>query len=292
MASLRDIRKRIRSVKSSEKITKAMKMVAVAKLKRAQEEVKKTRPYAEKMGEVVAQLAKRLEAQGESPHPLLAKHAVRKRVEIVVLTSDRGLCGAFNSNIIRRAQRLLFDIRDEHEEVRISTLGKKGYDAFRREGLPIRTNYSGVLNRPSYARAAEIAHEIGEAYVKDELDGVFLVYNEFKSAISQKVIVKQMLPVTPKETIAGEDLVDYIYEPSQKELLDHLVPRHFATELFQAFLESVASEHGARMTAMDSATRNAKDMISSLTLGYNRVRQAGITKELMEIVGGAEALSG
>ncbi len=292
MASLRDIRKRIRSVKSSEKITKAMKMVAASKLKRAQDEVKKTRPYADKMGEVVAQLAKRLESQGEFPHPLLVNRVVKKRVEIVVLTSDRGLCGAFNSNIIRRAQRLLFDIRDQHEEVSISTLGRKGYDVFRREGIPIRTNYDGVLNRPSYARAAEIAHEISEAYVADELDAVFLVYNEFKSAISQKVVVKQMLPVVPKENVEGELLVDYIYEPSQKELLAHLVPRHFATELFQAFLESVASEHGARMTAMDNATRNAKDMISSLTLGYNRVRQAGITKELMEIVGGAEALSG
>jgi F-type H+-transporting ATPase subunit gamma len=290
MTSLRDIRKRVRSVKNSEKITKAMKMVAAAKLKRAQEEVRRSKPYAEKMDEVVSHLARRLQEQGEAPHPLLAHHEVKRRVEIVVLTSDRGLCGAFNSNIIRRAQRLRFDILPLHEEVRMSTLGRKGFDAFRREGLGIRTNYTDILNKPTYDKASQIALEMSESYVRDELDAVYLVYNEFKSAISQKVVVKQLLPIEPT---ASQDLVsnDVIYEPEQHELLNALLPKHLATKMYQAFLESVASEHGARMTAMDNATRNAKEMISSLTLKYNRARQAAITKELMEIIGGAEALA-
>lgn len=292
MASLRDIRKRVRSVKSSEKITKAMKMVAAAKLKRAQDEVRRARPYADKMGQVVSRLAKRLEAQGEAPHPLLVNRPNKKRVEIIVLTSDRGLCGAFNSNIVRRSQRLLFDLKPKHEEVRISTLGKKGFDAFKRDGVLVRTNYTGVLDKPSYAKAATIAEEICSSYVNDELDAVYLVYNEFKSAISQKVTVKQLLPIAPEAAAADSGSTDYLYEPDQAELLGALLPRHFATQLFQSFLESLASEYGARMTAMDNATRNAKEMIASLTLQYNRARQASITKELMEIIGGAEALSG
>lgn len=292
MASLRDIRKRIRSVKSSEKITKAMKMVAASKLRRAQEAVRKSRPYAQKLDETISHLANRSQGQNEAPHPLLANRPKKKRVEFIVLTSDRGLCGAFNSNIIRKAQRLLFDIRPEHDEVRISTIGRKGFDAFRREGLPIRTNYSGIIEKPNYFKASEIAHEICESYVRDELDAVFLVYNEFVSAISQKVVVKQMLPIEPLEATDESMAVDFIYEPNQQDLLDDLLPRHFAMKLFQAFLESVASEHGARMTAMENASRNAKEMISSLTLVYNRVRQAAITKELMEIIGGAEAISG
>lgn len=291
MASLRDIRKRIKSVKSSEKITKAMKMVSASKLRRAQEAVRRARPYAKKLDETISNLAGRIQGQNLAPHPLLANKEKKKRVEIIVLTSDRGLCGAFNSNTIRKAQRLLFDIRPDHDEVRISTIGRKGYDAFRREGGPIRTNYSGVIDKPSFFKASEIAHELCESYVQDNLDAVWLVYNEFGSAISQKVVVKQLLPIQPVET--DDDLtVDYVYEPGQQELLNDLLPRHIATSLYQAFLESLASEHGARMTAMENASRNAKEMISSLTLVYNRVRQAAITKELMEIIGGAEAISG
>ncbi len=291
MASLRDIRKRIRSVKSSEKITKAMKMVAASKLRRAQEEVRKARPYAMKLEEVIGHLAMRVASQGETPHPLLLDRPEKKRVEILVLTSDRGLCGAFNSNIVRRTQRFLFDMKPSHEEIRISTLGKKGFDAFTREGLPIRTNYTGVLEKVNFKKASEIAKEVCASYVADELDAVWLVYNEFKSAISQKVVVKQMLPIVPAVAPQGESPVDFLYEPAQGELLEQLLPQYFATELFQAFLESVASEYGARMTAMDNATRNAKEMIGSLTLQYNRARQAAITKELMEIIGGAEALA-
>ncbi|MEI6805026.1 MAG: ATP synthase F1 subunit gamma [Myxococcaceae bacterium] len=289
MASLRDIRKRIKSVKNSEKITKAMKMVSAAKLKKAQDEVRKSKAYAHKMEEVVGHLAKRLENQGEAPHALLQDHPTKKRIELVVLTSDRGLCGALNSNIIRKAQRFLTEMSSKHDEIRVSTLGRKGFEALKREGVSIRTNYTGVLDRPSYLKASQIAAELSESYVEDSVDAIYLVYNEFKSAISQQIVVKQLLPIVPTESL--EDTVDYIYEPSQTELLNHLLPKHLATQLFQAFLESVASEHGARMTAMDNATRNAKEVISSLTLKYNRARQAAITKELMEIIGGAEALA-
>ena len=283
MASLRDIRKRIKSVKNSEKITKAMKMVAAAKLKKAQDEVRKSKPYARKMDEVVGRLAKRLENQGEAPHPLLQEHPEKQNIELLVLTSDRGLCGAFNSNIIRKALRFLTP------GMRVSTLGRKGYESLKRDGIEIRTNYSGVLDHPSYLKASQIADELATSYVNDHVDVVYLVYNEFKSAISQQVVIKQLLPIVPAESL--EDSGDYIYEPSQQELLEHLLPKHLATQLYQAFLESVASEHGSRMTAMDNATRNAKEVISSLTLQYNRARQAAITKELMEIIGGAEALA-
>jgi F-type H+-transporting ATPase subunit gamma len=290
MASLRDIRKRIRSVKSSEKITKAMKMVAASKLRRAQEEVRKSRAFATGLEHLVSNVAKRSESAGEPAHPLLVDKPVKKRVEILVLTSDRGLCGAFNSNIIRRAQRFLLEMQPHYDEIRISTLGKKGFDAFRRERRPIRTNYTGVLDRPNYLKAAEIAHEVCDAYLRDELDAVFIVYNEFRSAISQQVVVKQLLPVMPAKEAEVGSSVEFLYEPNQEALLSELLPRYFATGLFQTFLESVASEYGARMTAMDNATRNAKEMNAALTLQYNRVRQAAITKELMEIIGGAEAL--
>lgn len=289
MASLRDIRTRIKSVKSSEKITKAMKMVAASKLRKAQEEVRKSKAYAHKMDEVVGRLARRLAGQGEAPHPLLETHVSQKRVELLVLTSDRGLCGAFNSNIIRRAQRFLTEMGPLHEEIRVSTLGRKGHEALKREGYAIRTNYPHVLEHPSYLKASQIAEELSNSYVEDHLDAIYLVYNEFKSAISQQVVVKRLLPIAPAEVLS--DPVDYLYEPSQKELLETLLPKHLATQLYQAFLESVASEHGSRMSAMDNATRNAKEVISSLTLQYNRARQAAITKELMEIIGGAEALA-
>ncbi len=289
MASLKSIRTRIKSVKSSEKITKAMKMVAASKLRKAQEEVRHARPYAQKLDEVVGRLAKRLSNQGEPPHPLLETHASQKRIELLVLTSDRGLCGAFNSNIIRKAQRFLTEMAPLHHEIRVSTLGRKGYEALRREGQMIRTNYVGILEHPSYLKASQIAEELTHSYVDDKLDALYLVYNEFKSAISQQVVVKRLLPIEPAESL--EDPVDYIYEPGQKELLEQLLPRHLATQLYQAFLESVASEHGARMSAMDNATRNAKEVIGSLTLKYNRARQAAITTELVEIISGAEALA-
>jgi F-type H+-transporting ATPase subunit gamma len=290
MASLRDIRKRIKSVKNTEKITKAVKMVAAAKLRRAQDDVRLGRPYSASLDHVIARMKKRLDLQGEAPHPLLVDRQEKRKVELLVLTSDRGLCGAFNTNIARRAFRFYKDMQSQYQEVRVSTLGRKGHDFFRREGVAIHKNYPGILTDMSYLKAKEVAEELCKSYIDDDVDAVFLVYSEFKSAITQTVVIKPLLPVVPASLEPEESPVDYLYEPAQQILLEKLLARHFATKLYQSFVESLASEFGARMTAMDNATRNAKEMISRLTLSYNRVRQAAITKELMEIISGAEAL--
>lgn len=290
MASLQDIRKRIKSAKSTSKITKAMKMVSASKLRRAQEQVRNSRPFSDSLDQVVAHLALRLKLQGEAPNALLSARETKNCGELIVMTSDRGLCGGFNSNVARKAHRWLFDKRDEYKELRISTIGKKGYEALRNGPVPIRRNHQDIFGTGAYMAAIEIASEACMSFIAGEVDAVWLVYNEFKSAISQTVVVKQLLPVVPIDIPEENFPVDFIYEPSKTELLEHILPRHFATKLFQALLESQASEHGARMTAMDNAVRNANEMISDLTLQYNRARQAVITKELMEIIGGSEAL--
>lgn len=288
MASLRDIRKRIRSVKNTQKITKAMKMVAAAKLRRSQERVEAARPFADKLHETVSALSKRAQDLGEAPHPLLVAREQPKRIELIVMTSDRGLCGGFNSNTIRRALRFLFDHQAQYEEIRVSTIGKKGFEAMKRERANLHKNHAGALEQLSFVGAKAIAEDACAAYAEGAVDGVYLLYNEFVNAATQRLTLKQLLPVVPLEVEEG--LVDYEYEPSREELLDALLPRHFATQLYRAMLESVASEHGARMSAMDSASKNAKDVVDRLTLEYNRARQAAITKELMEIISGAEAL--
>ncbi|MBI5068886.1 MAG: ATP synthase F1 subunit gamma [Deltaproteobacteria bacterium] len=288
MPSLRDIRRRIGSVKSTQQITKAMKMVAAAKLRRAQEAITKARPYATLLEQALVRIAQRAASEGGAGHPLLAARPV-KVVELVVITSDRGLAGGFNSNIGRRVQRFLVENADRYEKILISTIGKKGRDFFRARHVSIRKDYTGIHQKLSADKAQEIAREYGERFLSGELDAVFLVFNEFKSAISQKVAVKQLLPVEtgPAEDSAG---IDFLYEPARKELLEQLVPRHLDVQVFRALLDSAASEHGARMTAMESATKNATDMIAMLSLQYNRARQAYITKELSEIVSGAESL--
>ncbi|MFH1810932.1 MAG: ATP synthase F1 subunit gamma [Pseudomonadota bacterium] len=290
MPSLRDIRKRIKSVQNTAKITGAMKMVAASKLRRAQESVEAARPYARKMHRLLSDVAQRAALEGEPPHPLLQKREFGT-VELVVMTSDRGLCGGFNSNIARRADRFLWEQAEEHHEIRVSTIGRKGTDHFKRKKQELRTAYTGVFDDLRYARAAEIATELSTSFVQDEVDAVYLLYNEFKSAISQKVTVMQLLPIEPLEAVENASVIEFQYEPSKAEILDTLLPKYLATELYQALLESSASEHGARMTAMENATRNAKEMIGKLTLQYNRARQAAITKELMEIIAGAEALN-
>jgi len=286
--SLRDIRRRIGSVKSTQQITKAMKMVAAAKLRRAQEAITKARPYASLLEQALVRIAQRAASEGGAGHPLLAARPVRV-VELIVVTSDRGLAGGFNSNIGRRVQRFLTENADRYEKILVSTIGKKGRDFFRARHVAIRKDYTGVHQKLSAEKAQEIAREYGERFLSGELDAVFLVFNEFKSAISQKVALKQLLPVDtgPAAETAG---VDFLYEPARQELLEQLVPRHLDVQVFRALLDSAASEHGARMTAMESATRNATDMIAMLSLQYNRARQAYITKELSEIVSGAESL--
>jgi len=286
--SLRDIRNRIGSVKSTRQITKAMKMVAAAKLRRAQDAILKTRPYALLLEQGLSRVAARAAAEDVPAHPLLAAR-IQRTGEVIVVTSDRGLAGGFNSNICRRTQRFLTESADRLEKIGLATIGKKGRDYFRARRLEIRKDFTGVHQDLRYEKAEAIAQEYAERYLAGEVDAVFLAYNEFKSAINQKPVVVQLLPI---ETPAAEAVtgIDFKYEPSREALLQDLLPRHLAMQVWRALLESAASEHGARMSAMESATKNAEEMISALTLQYNRARQAYVTKELMEIVSGAEAL--
>jgi F-type H+-transporting ATPase subunit gamma len=288
--SLRDIRTRIGSVKNTRQITKAMKMVAAAKLRRAQDAITRARPYAILLEQALSRVAARAAAEGQVTHPLLASRPVRK-VEGILLTSDRGLAGAFNSNVNRRVLRFMTENADKYEEILISTMGRKARDFFRSRHTPIRKDYAGIHQNATYAKAAEIAREMSERFLSGQVDAVYLVYNEFKSAIAQNVVVRQLLPIeTPAEAEGAATGYDFIYEPSRQKLLEELVPKHLAIQMWRALLDSAASEHGARMTAMESATKNAEEMIAALTLQYNRARQAYVTKELMEIVSGAEAL--
>ena len=293
MASLRDIRKRIRSVKNTQQITKAMKMVAAAKLRKAQDAIIAARPYAQALEQMIADLAGRSE---DLAHPLLTARAVRN-VDLVVLTSDRGLAGGFNSNIIRRVNRFLLENARTYQRIRLVTIGRKGYEYFRRRSVEILKDYPGLFAQVNFATASDVADEAARRFLEEETDAVFVVYNEFISAISQKVILTQVLPLqslghapTEGEKRDRPSAVDFEYEPNRQAVLDRLVPQAIAIKIYRALLESLASEHGARMSAMDNATNNASEMIDRLTLHYNRTRQAAITKELMEIVSGAEAL--
>ncbi len=290
MANLRAIRKRIGSVKSTQQITKAMKMVSAAKLKRAQDAIVAARPYAGKMREVVQAVAGRA---GRDAHPLLSSRE-RKKVALLVVTSDRGLCGGFNSNLLRAANRFLRENGGGTEGVVLFVVGRKARDFFRRRQVPMRKEYLNVLGTMSYGHAEQMANDLVGGFLEEEFDEVVVAFNEFRSAISQVVRMDRLFPVVLEQ--AGEsadaDGIDYLYEPSRQEILETLLPKFVESQIFRVLLESVAGEHGARMTAMDSATNNAVEMISRLTLQMNRARQAAITKELMEIIGGAEALKG
>jgi F-type H+-transporting ATPase subunit gamma len=291
MASLRDIRKRIRSVKSTQQITKAMKMVSAAKLRRAQDAIIAARPYARALDQMIADLVARSEGLS---HPLLVTRPA-KRVEILALTSDRGLAGGFNANVIRRVTRFNYE-NERTASIRLTTVGRKGVEAFRRRHLDIRKDHAGLYAKMSYQTARSLSEELTREFVEGRVDQVLVAYNEFVSAISQRVVLVPLLPFDRPAGEGGDPLkearaqIDFEYEPSKEAVLDRLVPQAVATRVYRALLESVASEHGARMSAMENATRNASDAISRLTLNYNRTRQAVITKELMEIVSGAEAL--
>jgi len=296
MASLRDIRNRIKSVKNTQKITKAMKLVAASKLRRAQDAINAARPYAVEIGQALQRVSSSVnEGDVEISNPLLETRDVKK-VLLVVMTSDRGLCGGFNANIIRRAELFLKENQDTYEEIQIATIGRRGHEHFRKkENLKVR-DYPDLFNKLQFRDALEVAQELSSDYIKGEVDAVYLLYNEFKSAINQIVTLSTLVPVAPEsEEELPEDeraVLEYIYEPSAQDVLDRLIPRYVATLVWRSLLESNASEHGARMSAMDSATKNGKEIEDKLTLQYNRARQANITQELMEIVGGAEALNG
>lgn len=284
MSTLRDIKRRITSVKNTEQITKAMKMVAASRLRRAQEAILASRPYAHKMLEVLSSLALRTNPQA---HPLLANREPRK-VDLLIVTSDRGLCGAFNSNIIRRAERFI----NEHPdwEFTLHLVGRKANDYFKRRDYNIRKVSLNILSDISFSHAIAIGNDIVENYLSEDFDQVFMVYNEFKSAIQQTVIVEQLLPIKPMDITEEVNAVEYSFEPSEEVLLEELLPRHINTQIYRVFLESVASEHGARMTAMEAASKNAEEMIDKLTILFNRTRQAAITTELIEVVSGKEAM--
>jgi F-type H+-transporting ATPase subunit gamma len=289
MANLRAIRKRVSSVKSTQQITRAMKMVSAAKLRRAQDAINAARPYARKMREVVTAVAGRA---GSDAHPLLTARE-GKKLALLVVTSDRGLCGSFNSGLTRAVYRFLNEHRDEYEEITLFVVGRKGRDFFRRREIPIRKEYLGVLGAVSRQHAETVAGDLAGGFLDGEFDEVQIAFNEFRSAISQNVRFEQMFPIAlePSGKTAGDE-VDYLYEPSREEILATLLPKYVQTMILRVLLESVAGEHGARMTAMDSATSNSADMIARLTLQMNRARQATITTELTEIVSGAEALKG
>ena len=288
MANLKIIRKRIGSVKNTQQITKAMKMVAAVRLRKAQEAIQAKRPYAHRLREVIAELADRADF---SDHPLLEQRAP-KRVALLVFTSDRGLCGGFNAGVNRAAERYIKANELGHESIEVDIVGRKGHEYFKRRPVELGTYFENVRADVGITRAGEIADHARVQFLEEDLDAVYCVYNEFKSAIAQEVRVEQLLPVLPAEHAADDDFGDFIYEPSKRGLMDAVIPRHLTIQIYRILLESVASEMGARMTAMDSATKNAGELIDRLTLEYNRARQSMITTELMEIIGGAEALKG
>jgi len=294
MPNLLDIRRRIKSVKNTQQITKAMKMVSAAKLKRAQDRVVTARPFANKMAEVLGELAKRTDENFH--HPLLDRRG-DQRYLLVLITADKGLCGAFNTNLTKAAQAFIKDNPDKNVE--LLPIGRKGRDFFRSRRATLVGEFLGLTGkgRVEFSEALEVSRSIIKRYTEDEgIDKVFLIYNEFKSVLSQRVVLEQILPVaganeeSETKTQQAVSLVDYIYEQPPAEMFGYLLPRLVETQIFRALLESVASEHGARMTAMDSASKNASELIDTLTLNMNRVRQAAITNEIIEVVSGAAAL--
>jgi len=288
MATLRDIQRRIKSVQSTQKITKAMKLVAASKFRRAQERILEARPYAKKMNELLGSLVERA---GDITHPLLARRDTgRKR--LVIVTADKGLCGAFNSNILRESLRFLRGA--DEASVTLIVVGKKARDFYRRRQFAIKSELLGFWDRLAYSHAQEIANGVMRDYLAEEVDEVQLMYNEFRSVAVQRPVRQQLLPIQANAESDDKDDAgpseEYIYEPGPESILASLLPRHVTTQVYRALMESAAGEYGARMTAMESASKNAREMINVLTIQYNKARQERITKELLDIVGGAEAL--
>jgi len=288
MATLRDIKKRITSVKNTQKITKAMKMVAAAKLRRAQTNVMGSRPYLNKLKEIVLDISS--QADEKKGNPLFKAREEVKKVAVLVFTSNRGLCGGFNSNLLRKADAFLKELKLKGVETELVIIGKKGREFFKARGVEISdTNVDWAEDFP-FEDAAKLTEEVAKQYIDGEIDEYYLIYNKFISAITQENTIEKLLPIELEE--AEETYgVEYIYEPSKEALLEKFLPKFLATQVYKSHLESLASELGARMAAMDSATKNASEMIGKLTLQYNRARQAAITTELMDIVNGAEAIS-
>jgi len=286
VATLRTIRRRIGSVKSTQQITKAMKMVAAARLRKAQDRMLKARPYSKSLDDTLGHVAAKVDS---SLHPLLNVREP-KRIGFVVVTGDRGLCGSFNANIIRRATNEMKQTQQNGVEFELIAVGKKGFEHFNRRRYPILEKYINFFDKLDFKHAQDIAALIQDQYVSEKLDRIYLVFNEFKSAIQQNIIVQQLLPIVPRPPQDEKFATEFLFEPSPLKILDNLCSRYLNIEIWHALLESLAAEMGARMAAMSTATDNAKELIIQLTLYYNKVRQANITRELMDIVGGAEAL--
>jgi F-type H+-transporting ATPase subunit gamma len=284
MPSTIDIRRRIRSVKNTQQITKAMKMVAAAKLRRAQERMMAARPYAAALRQVLASLGTRVDM---SKHPLLEEREHENKVLLLVVTADRGLCGAFNTNILRAAQNAIAE--KGWQDVHLLPIGRKAFDFFKRRPLPIKRQATQVYQALSLETAREISEALSADFISGEFDAVYVLYNEFKSIIAQRVTLERLLPLDRSWADAAQPAIEYLYEPGPEQILGDLLPKHIEFQLYRVLLESAAAEQGARMTAMESATKNASDMIDHLTLTYNRIRQAAITKEIIEIVSGAAA---
>jgi F-type H+-transporting ATPase subunit gamma len=286
MPNLKDLKKRINSVKKTEQITSAMRMVAAAKLRRAQSDIIAARPYAIKTNEVIVSLVSRTDPD---MHPLLRIREPRRGV-LVMIASDRGLCGSFNQNIFRKADAFIKQKKASYNELSLVLVGKRSADYFKRKAVKKRQTY--VIGVPNFELASEIGDDLVKGYINEEYDELTIIFNEFRSAMTQILHQDVILPVEPMEAEDEEMKIEYLYEPSEDILLDTLLPLSLKIFLYRALLESAASEHGARMTAMESASKNAGEMIDKLSIKYNRARQAAITTELMEVVGGAEALKG
>jgi F-type H+-transporting ATPase subunit gamma len=286
MATLRDIKLRIKGVQNTQQITKAMKMVAAAKLRRAQEGILNARPYARKISTMLSHL---ITEEDKAENPYVASREI-KNIAVVVVTADRGLCGAFNTNIIKESVRYIESQKDESLNSFIYCVGKKGYDFFNKLNYNLTGHTTGIFNFLKYDYALSISKKLIEMYLDGKVDRVIIIYNEFKSIIQQRIVTEQFLPVPVKKEEEVKVKPNYIYEPDQQSIFNYLLPKHLKAQMWRIFLESNAAELGARMTAMDNATTNAKELIRSLQLTYNKERQAAITKEILEIVSGANAL--
>lgn len=290
MATLRDIKRKIDAVKKTQQITRAMNMVAASKLRTTQQQLDQFVPYATQLTEIMNRVAAGVEPEG---FPLLMAHEEVVKVELISLTADRGLCGAFNTNLIAAADTFIQGKEQEGLEVSLTQLGRKGRDYFRRRKRPLRVFHEGMLNKPNYGDASALGQEVIDLFLSHEVDEVYVCYAEFINIVTQRPVIKKLLPIAP-ETMEEEgqeqELLEYIFEPSRAGVLNDLLPNYINLQLLEAFFQTAVSEHAARMAAMDNAVNNCKEMVRDLTLVYNKARQAAITAELMDIVGGVEAL--
>jgi len=287
MPSLIDLRRRVRATKSTQQITKAMKMVSSSKLRRAQERMAHSRPFAIGMERVFNSVASRTDS---SRHPLLAERVAGDKTLLVIITADRGLCGSFNANVIKAATHFVLEHKFKREEVALALVGRKGRDLLIRRGFDVRYEETGLFQNVKWSSAQKIAQTCITEFTTGDVTNVYLVYNQFKSMIAQQVVVEQLLPIPRKAPETPGEAIDYLFEPDPEQLLNSLLPFHVAVQIMRALVESSAAEHAARMTAMENATRNASEMVDQLTLYMNKVRQAAITREIIEVVSGAQSV--